>query len=129
MENPINLQAPSFILGIDVSKDSLDVCLIRASDSQQLCHKLWQQPLGLQENEGLAQAARLRGGLGDALLPGAHGSLHPAGGALPDGPGRAGVDGERPADQEKHRYDQGERRQSGRATPAMPFYTSSRQNA
>lgn len=33
-------QAPAFILGIDVSKDSLDVCLIRISDNQQLCHKL-----------------------------------------------------------------------------------------
>ncbi len=40
MEKPINLQAPAFILGIDVSKDSLDVCLIRVSDNQQLCHKL-----------------------------------------------------------------------------------------
>lgn len=40
MEKPINLQASAFILGIDVSKDSLDVCLIRVSDNQQLCHKL-----------------------------------------------------------------------------------------
>ena len=46
MEKPINLQAPSFILGIDVSKDSLDVCLIRVSDHQQLCHKLNNNPSG-----------------------------------------------------------------------------------
>ena len=46
MEKPINLQAPAFILGIDVSKDSLDVYLIRVSDNQQLCHKLNNNPSG-----------------------------------------------------------------------------------
>ena len=46
MEKPINLQAPAFILGIDVSKDSLDVCLISCSDSRQLCHKLNNNPSG-----------------------------------------------------------------------------------
>jgi transposase len=46
MEKPINLQAPAFILGIDVSKDSLDVCLIRVSDKLQLCHKLNNNPSG-----------------------------------------------------------------------------------
>jgi len=46
MEKPVNLQAPTFILGIDVSKDSLDVCLIRVSDHQQLCHKLNNNPSG-----------------------------------------------------------------------------------
>ena len=39
-------QTPAFILGIDVSKDSLDVCLVRVSDNQQLCHKLNNNPSG-----------------------------------------------------------------------------------
>ncbi|OKL40267.1 IS110 family transposase [Pontibacter flavimaris] len=46
MEKPINPQAPSFMLGIDVSNDSLDVCLIRVSDGRQLCHKLNNNPSG-----------------------------------------------------------------------------------
>lgn len=46
MEKPINLQAPAFVLGIDVSKDSLDVCLISCSDSRHLCHKLNNNPSG-----------------------------------------------------------------------------------
>ncbi|QCR21471.1 transposase [Pontibacter sp. SGAir0037] len=46
MEKAIQTQAPAFILGVDVSKDSLDVCLIDCSDGRQLCHKLNNNPSG-----------------------------------------------------------------------------------
>ncbi|WP_181307582.1 hypothetical protein [Rufibacter sp. XAAS-G3-1] len=61
MEKPTHSQAPAFILGVDVSKDSLDICLLDSGGGRELSHKT-KQPLGLQAPEGLAQAARLRGG-------------------------------------------------------------------
>ncbi|WP_162055341.1 IS110 family RNA-guided transposase [Pontibacter pamirensis] len=39
MEKPIDSQAPAFILGVDVSKDSLDVCLAGCSDGRMLHQK------------------------------------------------------------------------------------------
>ncbi|GAB3533389.1 IS110 family transposase [Pontibacter brevis] len=39
MEKPIDSQAPAFILGVDVSKDSLDVCLANCSGGETLHQK------------------------------------------------------------------------------------------
>lgn len=39
MEKPIDSQAPAYILGVDVSKDSLDVCLAGCSDGRMLHQK------------------------------------------------------------------------------------------
>ncbi|WP_162056187.1 IS110 family RNA-guided transposase [Pontibacter pamirensis] len=39
MEKPIDSQAPAYILGVDVSKDSLDVCLATCSDGRMLHQK------------------------------------------------------------------------------------------
>ena len=39
MEKPIDSQAPAYILGVDVSKDSLDVCLANCKDGRMLHQK------------------------------------------------------------------------------------------
>ena len=39
-------EAPVFVLGIDVSKDSLDVCLVCCGDGRQLSHKANNNPAG-----------------------------------------------------------------------------------
>lgn len=46
MEKTSDYQAPAFILGIDVSKDSLDVCLVNSAGGGQLSHKLNNNPPG-----------------------------------------------------------------------------------
>ncbi|RNI27182.1 IS110 family transposase [Rufibacter immobilis] len=46
MEKTMQPQAPAFILGIDVSKDSLDVCLLDCRDGSQLDYKANNNPSG-----------------------------------------------------------------------------------
>ncbi|WP_205504648.1 IS110 family transposase [Rufibacter psychrotolerans] len=46
MEKTMQPQAPAFILGIDVSKDSLDVCLLDCNGGRQFDHKANNNPSG-----------------------------------------------------------------------------------
>lgn len=51
----MQLQAPSFILGVDVSKDSLDVCLLKCSDGRMLHHKFNNNREGFQRMKAWAK--------------------------------------------------------------------------
>ncbi|MBC3538932.1 IS110 family transposase [Rufibacter sediminis] len=46
MEKPTHSQAPAFILGVDVSKDSLDVCLVCCAGGRELSRKTNNNPSG-----------------------------------------------------------------------------------
>ncbi len=71
----VSAQIYGFILGIDVSKESLDACLIRSQDGQVFEQKFNNNPEGFKK---LKYWAKQQGSHGSrcASMPGAYGLVH-----------------------------------------------------